>query len=222
MKLTEKTVTREALEALAVEGAIYLVQINTDKPGYHYISGFESKEQSRMYRALLNGLSFDYSYAQSMEIEEAYSNIYVEANTTFTPVSEYHIQTIDYVHSTHPNLTSQDLLAMANDLLAPKQVEAKVETVEQATLSEFISELNIQVEKCEAKNSNPNMLTWTDARHWLVTLVNAEGDKLSIPYSQGLGHKLPPTAEDVLDCLASDSSLLDCSRDFKDWKDSLG
>lgn len=89
------------------------------------------------------------------------------------------------------------------------------------TISQFIAESNIRVEKCEARDCNPNMLTWTDARHWLVTL-NAEGNKLSIPFSQGLGHTELPNAEDVLDCLASDSSLIESCKDFQDWKDLLG
>lgn len=129
MKLTEKTVTRQALEALAVDDILYLVQINTDKPGYHYISGFESKEQCRMYRALLEDKSFDYSYTQSQEIGFTYDCVAVEGNMTITPVSQYRIKKTDPVYLTHPHLTSKDLLVMADELLAPKQVEQVVETL---------------------------------------------------------------------------------------------
>lgn len=123
MKLTEKTVTREVLEALAVDGIIYLVQINTTKAGYHYISGFNSKEQAKMYRALLKGRNYEYGYfsANCMTVEEAYSNTYIEANTTFTPVTQYRISKNDNVKYTHPEHTSRTLLKLANELLAAKQ-----------------------------------------------------------------------------------------------------
>lgn len=90
------------------------------------------------------------------------------------------------------------------------------------TISEFISELNIKVDECKGINSNPNNPSWTDAKHYQVTLINAEGKKFSVPFSMGLGHKLPPTAEDVLDCLASDALSIWDSKSFKDWRAELG
>lgn len=95
-------------------------------------------------------------------------------------------------------------------------------TTQMKTLSEFIAELNIQVKECKHINSNPNMPTWTDARHYQVTLINKEGKQFSIPFSMGSAHKLPPTAEDVLDCLASDSSFIENSENFHQWKNELG
>lgn len=95
-------------------------------------------------------------------------------------------------------------------------------TTQVKTLSEFITELNIKVDECKPINSNPNMPNWTDARHYQVTLINKEGKKFSIPFSMGLGHKLPPTTEDVLDCLALDAMSIWDNKSFKDWKAEFG
>lgn len=118
MKLTAQTVTREALEALAVSGKIYLVPLNSAKPGYHYISGFKSEEQCRMYRSLLEGKSFDKSYAQYQGVCMTYDCVAVEGNMTLTPVNQYRIKKTDPVFSTHPRITSKELLAIANDLIS--------------------------------------------------------------------------------------------------------
>jgi len=43
------------------------------------------------------------------------------------------------------------------------------------------------------------------------------GPYITVWFSQGNGHKKPPTAADVLDCLASDASGYENSRNFADW-----
>lgn len=50
--------------------------------------------------------------------------------------------------------------------------------------------------------------TW-EPRHWEREMV--------VWFSQGDAYKLPPTTADVLDCLASDASGYDNSRNFEDW-----
>lgn len=151
MKLTEKTVTRQSLEALTVDGIIYLVPINTDKEGYHYIAGFESKEQCRMYRSLLNGLSFDAPFlAQNMTVDQTLDAVNYQ-QVTLTPVNEYRITKADPIKSTHPELTTKDLLSIAAELLEdmkPKQVEQeikapKVKEVVKGKLPEYLKPLYI-------------------------------------------------------------------------------
>lgn len=90
------------------------------------------------------------------------------------------------------------------------------------TISEFITELNIKVDEYKQINSNPNNPSGTDARHYQVTLLNAKSEKLVTPFSMGLGHTSPPTAEDVLDCLASDAISIWDSKSFKDWRAEFG
>ena len=70
--------------------------------------------------------------------------------------------------------------------------------------------------------SNPNMSDpkW-EATHWRVTLRRDRPHRqLSTYYSMGLAHTGEPTAEDVLDCLASDASSAD--QPFEEWASDYG
>ncbi len=63
-------------------------------------------------------------------------------------------------------------------------------------------------------NANPNMAKSEHmGRHFEVTL-RLRDDSMMVPFSQGNAHKLDPTAEDVLGCLASDSAGPDSFEDF--------
>lgn len=68
---------------------------------------------------------------------------------------------------------------------------------------------------------NKNMPNWHDAKHYIVTL---EYDKktMTLPYSQGLGIKEPPETDDVLDCLASDASIVDNCLTIQDFASEMG
>lgn len=59
----------------------------------------------------------------------------------------------------------------------------------------------------------------TTARHWRVTLArkNDKRRRLIVYFSQGSAHTEPPSAADVLNCLASDASAIDTSPTFDDW-----
>lgn len=71
-----------------------------------------------------------------------------------------------------------------------------------------------------ATDSNPNMEdARPDARHWKVTLRRGPA-RLTVPFTQGSAHRKPPTAMDVLGCLASDASGAEES--FEEWCGNLG
>lgn len=88
-------------------------------------------------------------------------------------------------------------------------------------LKQFVSKHGIKIVSDYA-DSNPNM---PDARypmnHYRVTLTRRNEDKkrrqMTLYFSMGTGIKGEPTADDVLDCLASDSAGIENARDFDDW-----
>jgi hypothetical protein len=66
---------------------------------------------------------------------------------------------------------------------------------------------------------------------WDVTLTNAAGASMTVPFFMGSGHTeiirgarlpTPPTARDVLRCLADDAAGYDNARDFADWAGEYG
>src|ERR1051325_1746512 len=67
----------------------------------------------------------------------------------------------------------------------------------------------------ERVDRNPNMSSDSYMDHWKVTLRH-NGHTMTTYFSMGYGHNgKAPQAEDVLDCLASDSAGID--NDFEDW-----
>jgi hypothetical protein len=100
-----------------------------------------------------------------------------------------------------------------------------------STLAEFIAAHGITAETRRVAN-NPNMDAdkWhADARHWTVLLAREEVKdgarewmRLSVPFSQGSAHTSPPTAADVLDCLAMDAADVENEADFENWCSSVG
>lgn len=84
------------------------------------------------------------------------------------------------------------------------------------------------VATCELTDANPAFADddWSrTASHWKVTLRWREGDQrrqLTVPFSQGSAISREPTAEDVLDCLASDAASVEQARSFEDWCGDLG
>ena len=68
-------------------------------------------------------------------------------------------------------------------------------------------------------DENPNGPDWTDATHYKVVL-RCEGRQLTTYFSMGYAHTNEPSAADVLDCLASDSSAM--GESFEDWCRDLG
>ena len=70
-------------------------------------------------------------------------------------------------------------------------------------------------------DSNPNMADSQNMNHFKVTLRHA-GRQMTLYFSQGYGISGEPTAADVLNCLASDSSSVENSREFEEWASDLG
>jgi hypothetical protein len=93
------------------------------------------------------------------------------------------------------------------------------------TLADFIQQYAIYATP-EPAESNPNMdadREWNlTARHWRVTLQRPESAPMYVPFSQGSAHTEPPTAADVLDCLASDAATVENARDVLDFAAEMG
>jgi len=89
------------------------------------------------------------------------------------------------------------------------------------SLKRFISSNGITMCARRAA-SNPNMDQWgKDARHWQCRF-SREGHSLSVFFSQGSAHTSEPSAEDVLDCIASDAASYEDAGGFEDWASELG
>ena len=92
------------------------------------------------------------------------------------------------------------------------------------TLQEFIQKHGITAAATRV-DDNSNMTDMPEgSRHWNVSLsrVNYIDDKMVVPFSQGPAHTEPPTAEDVLDCLASDAIGWVNAEGFEDWCGEYG
>lgn len=96
-----------------------------------------------------------------------------------------------------------------------------------SALHRFIRDHQIaaQVETAPAPTSGP----WADdplgamagASHWTVTLSSPVlGEPMVVPFHQGSALTEPPTAADVLECIASDASSGD--EDFDSWCANYG
>lgn len=100
------------------------------------------------------------------------------------------------------------------------------------TIHEFIKRERIEM-KAEPFTMRPDDLMSPMKRHFKCTLrketpkYDSSGNGLPVRelvtwFSQGDAHKVPPTAADVLDCLASDASGYDNCRNFEDWAADYG
>jgi hypothetical protein len=89
------------------------------------------------------------------------------------------------------------------------------------TLDAFIAEHGIMM-TAEPADSNPNTEPgdWArDAHHW-ICVFKKPGDgrrSMRVPFSQGSAHTEPPTAAEVLNCLALDASGYANAQSFEDW-----
>jgi hypothetical protein len=94
------------------------------------------------------------------------------------------------------------------------------------TIEQFVKKHGIHFDAHQIP-SNPNMSDMpTGSRHWSCTLRRNQGEPfgtLTIPFSQGPAIIEDPTAEDILDCLASDASGIESSAEtFEDWCGEYG
>jgi hypothetical protein len=88
----------------------------------------------------------------------------------------------------------------------------------------FISNHNVKIDSTMV-DENPNMDSDSRMNHYKVTLrgtFNGKRHQLTTYFSMGLGLSHEPEADDVLDCLASDSASIDNARNFEDWASELG
>ena len=68
--------------------------------------------------------------------------------------------------------------------------------------------------------SNPNMAAdakWSAAANHYKCILKCGKRQMTVPFSQGCAHTSEPSAEDVLDCLASDAASVKNARGFEDW-----
>ncbi len=110
-----------------------------------------------------------------------------------------------------------------------------METETKQTLAQFVERNGIEC-TCSRADSNPANPDWKEADHWQVKFTrreatgkryNARKDgtaivgRMTTHFSMGYGHKgVEPRAEEVLSCLADDSSYLDLP--FSEWARDLG
>lgn len=92
---------------------------------------------------------------------------------------------------------------------------------------------NMKIEAVRAE-SNPDMDSDREMDHWRVTLTNGK-PHMRLYFSKGVGLRVnkgsrvfpilkavAPTLPEVLDCLASDASGYDNTKDFEDWATEYG
>lgn len=93
------------------------------------------------------------------------------------------------------------------------------------TIQEFIR-VNGIIASATHADGNPNMTDMPEgSRHWNVSLLRIEkgpAHAMIVPFSQGPAHTEPPTAEDVLDCLASDAAGWENAPNFDVWCGEYG
>lgn len=87
------------------------------------------------------------------------------------------------------------------------------------TLQDFVSRYGITMTYRET-DRNP---LWVNipANHYRVTL-RCGGRRYTTTFSMGIGIERKPTAEDVIEALASDSASIESSLDFEWWRDEAG
>ena len=88
------------------------------------------------------------------------------------------------------------------------------------TMKQFVNRNKIKATS-EWADANPNMADAQNMNHFKVTL-RREGKQMTLYFSQGYGISGEPDAASVLNCLASDSSSVENSREFEEWASDLG
>lgn len=89
-------------------------------------------------------------------------------------------------------------------------------------LDKFIADYGITARAERTDKLNPD---WGGYHHaYMVTLRNStNGKRMTVPFYQGIANTEPPTAADVLDCLASDmASYENTEGSFEDWCEEFG
>lgn len=88
------------------------------------------------------------------------------------------------------------------------------------TMQEFIRHNSIRL-SAERVDANPHMQD-SQMDHYKC-ILRAGRSSLTVHFSKGFAHTgKPPTAEEVLDCLASDAASVENSPELQDWCSDLG
>ena len=88
------------------------------------------------------------------------------------------------------------------------------------SIQQFTRALHITATS-EMVDRNPNMPDSERMDHYRVVLRRGR-KQLTVYFSMGVAISREPSAEDVLDCLASDASSVDNAASFEDWAGELG
>lgn len=91
------------------------------------------------------------------------------------------------------------------------------------SIEEFVKKHNITI-SCTHVYRNPYMMEF-EGDHWevILTMPGKRTNRLMSYFSKGFGHKgKEPTAEEVLDCLASEASGYENAKQLKDWACEYG
>jgi hypothetical protein len=88
------------------------------------------------------------------------------------------------------------------------------------TMDQFVAKHRITAEVGYA-DSNPNMADSENMYHFKITLKR-KGKRLTTYFSQGYGISTEPSAEDLLNCLGSDSAGIENAASFEDWASEYG
>jgi hypothetical protein len=95
-------------------------------------------------------------------------------------------------------------------------------TTERITLAEFINKHGVRM-TCEPTDRNPLMdPDGSRMDHWHCVL-RCGGRQMTLTFSMGVAHAgREPKADEVLNCIASDSASIENARSFEDWAGELG
>jgi hypothetical protein len=93
-------------------------------------------------------------------------------------------------------------------------------------LSAFIDQHKIKLTSCVQVDRNPHMDA-PDMYHYKMVLTrlrrNSRGyARFTSYFSTGFGWDREPTAEDLLDCVASDAASVENTGPFEEWASELG
>ena len=93
---------------------------------------------------------------------------------------------------------------------------------EKQTIREFIEAEPKTTMKSRSVPERPDMDAWGGAAQHYTCTLERDGAKMVLYFSQGSALRSPPTAEDVLDCLASDAVGVCDARSFEEWASDYG
>jgi hypothetical protein len=115
-----------------------------------------------------------------------------------------------------PSEVEAEIVALCGELTAQRTANAP-----ECDPKNFAQEHGIHAD-VEHVDSNPNMEDARDgAHHYKVTLRRGKA-RLTVPFTMGAAHTKPPTAIEVLGCLASDAQTMVNCQDFEEWAGELG